>query len=170
MVGIAFLALPLSSFAATDGSLGLTSTGTADLEVEIDELMLISGMADLNFGTWTGSGDLNQNENICVYTNQASGNYTVTATGDGAGSAFTLTDGSNTLPYNVYFNDVSGMAGEVALTATTANTAQGGAHTTSQTCGGGNNANYHVEIEDTALAAVPSGTYSGTLTIVVEPR
>lgn len=171
IIGSALLMLPMSSYAATsDGTLGVTSTGTADMTVTVDELMLITGMASLNFGTWTGSGDLTQNENVCIYTNQATGLYTVTASGSGAASAFTLTDGGNTLAYTVYFNDVSGIVGEVQLNTTVANNTQTGANTASQTCGGGNNANYRVNIASAALAAAPSGIYTGTLTIVVEPR
>ena len=60
-------------FAATDGTLGTTSTGTSDITVTIPELILISGMADITFGTYAGTGDLDVNEDICIYTNKDAG-------------------------------------------------------------------------------------------------
>ena len=157
-------------FAATDGTLGTTSTGTSVITVTIPELILITGLADISFGTYGGTGDLNGNDDICIYTNKAAGTYGVTATGDGAASAFTITDGSNTIAYNVYFNDVSGTTGETQLITNTANTSQTGANTSSQNCGGGANANFHVEMLEANLQAAPAGAYSGTLTLVVAPQ
>ena len=158
-----------SAYAVTQGTLGLTSTGVAAISVTVPNLIKITNMADIAFGTWSGSGDLNSNVDVCVYTNKASGTYRITATGSGAASAFTLASGGNTLPYNVYYNDVSGTTGAVQVTAATVLNGQTGAHVTSQTCGGSNTGNYHVEILDASLQAVPSGAYTGTLTLVVEP-
>jgi len=157
------------AYGASDGSLGATSTGTSVISVTVPNLIKISGMADIAFGTYSGTGDLNGNEDVCVYTNKASGTYRVTGSGTGGGGAFTLQSGGNNLAYNVYFNDVAGTTGEAALTAGSALNSQSGASTSSQTCGGSNNANFHVEILSTNLLAVPSGAYSGTLTLVVEP-
>lgn len=156
-------------YAATDGLLGTSSTGTATVSVTVPALIKISGMDNMAFGTWPGSGDLNDNQNVCVYTNKAAGTYRITGTGDGSGNAFTMASGGNTLAYSVYYNDATGTTGEQLLTAGTPLTGQSGAHTTSQTCSGGTNGNYHVEVLETDLLAVPSGDYSGLLTLVVEP-
>lgn len=158
------------AFAATDGTLGATSTGTSDISLTVPELILISGMADVSFGTWSGSGDLDGNEDVCIYTNKAAGTYVVTATGDGAANAFTVTDGSNTIAYAVAYNDVSGTTGEAALTTNVQSAQQSGADTSSQSCGGSDNANFHVTVTEANLLAAPAGAYSGTLTLVVEPN
>ncbi|MDC0359040.1 hypothetical protein OAO01_09510, partial [Oligoflexia bacterium] len=145
-------------------------TGTADISVTIPDLIRITGMADIALGTYSGVGDLNGNEDVCIYTNLAAGTYVVTATGDGAANAFTITDGSNTIAYNTYFNDQAGTTGEVQLTTGTQSAQQSGANTVSLTCGGGDTGNYHVEVLAANMSLVPSGAYSGTLTLVVEPN
>jgi hypothetical protein len=127
-------------------------------------------MADLALGNWSGSGDEEDDEDVCIYTNKAAATYYVTASGSGAASAFTLASGGNTLAYSVYFNDVTGTVGEAQLTATTKSAQQTGANTSSQTCSGGNNANFHVVIAEAALLAAPSGAYTGTLTLLIEPN
>ena len=165
---VAFV-MPQSGRAASDGTLGTSSSGSASISVTIPNLILISGMADIGFGTYSGVGDLNQNEDICIYTNKAAGTYRVTGSGSGGGGAFTLSDGTNTLAYNVFYNDVTGTTGEQQLTSGTPLGSQNGANTTSQNCGGSNDANYHVQILGTNLLAAPSGAYSGTLTLLVEP-
>lgn len=162
-------AIPTVAFAASDGTLGATSTGTSTITVTVPNLIRITGMADFSFGTYSGSGDMDQNDNVCVYTNKASGTYRVTASGSGAGGAFSVASGADTLAYGVFFNDVSGTTGEQALTSGSALTGQSGANTTSQTCGGSDNANIHVRFLETNLTAAPAGSYTGTLTIVVEP-
>lgn len=163
------LIAPISAMAASDGTLGTTSTGTSTISVTVPALIKITGVADLALGTWAGSGAMTGNDDVCIYTNKAAGNYRVTATGSGGGGAFTITDGSNTIAYTAAWNDVSGTTGQAALTSGTALNGQTGANTSSQTCGGSQNANFYISIAEAALLAAPSGAYSGTLTMVVEP-
>lgn len=159
-----------STYAATDGSVGATSTGTSTLTVIIPKLIRIRNVADLNFGTYTGTGDLNQNDDVNISTNYgtAARTYRVTATGSGAASAFTVTDGTSTIAYNVYWNDATGTSGEVALTSGTPLTAQTGAVKPLSTAT--NNANFHGEFLEANLQAVDAATYTGTLTMVVTPE
>lgn len=159
-----------SAMAASDGSLGADSTGTSTVTVTVPTLVKITGLANITFGTWSGSGDLNDDEDVCVYTNLAAGTYYITASGSGAADAFTLASGGDTLAYRVYFNDEDGTTGEAELTATTKSAQQTGAHVTSQTCVGGDTGNYHVQIEASELSTVPAGSYSGTLSLLVEPN
>jgi hypothetical protein len=154
---------------AADGTLGSTSTGVSTVTVTVPDLIKISSVADISFGTYAGSGDLNANDDVCVYTNKTGGAYRVTGTGSGAAGAFTLASGGNTLSYAVFFNDQSGTTGEQSLTAGTPLGSQSGANTSSLTCGGSNDANFHVRIVEANLLAVPSGAYTGTLSLLVEP-
>ena len=170
VIGLALLFLPATAMAASDGTLGATSTGTADISVTIPPLIQISNMADIAFGSYSGTGDLNGNQDVCIYTNLAAGTYVVTATGSGAANAFTVTDGSNTIAYNVYFNDTTGTTGEVQLSTGSQSAQQSGANTSSATCGGGDAANYHIEMLETNLQTAPAASYTGTLTLVVEPN
>ena len=160
---ILFPAVPAA--AATDGALGATSTGTAGITVSVPGLVRIAGLADLSLGTWSGSGDVNGNDDVCVYTNIASGTYRITVTGNGAGNSFRAASGGNTLPYHVYWNDQTGTTGQVEVTAGTTLTNQ---NTTSSACASATG-NFQVKILSTDLAVVPSGGYTGTVSFLVEP-
>jgi hypothetical protein len=164
-------------FAATDGTLGTTSTGTTDISVTKTKLAQISAMSDLTIGSYTlGGGDQHMETAACVYSSSVNGGYKVTATGSGASNAFTLTDGaSHTLAYSVIWN--SGGVGALgttgaALTSGTQTASLTGGATDSATCAGavaGPTAQVNVNILGSALDAAPAGTYTGTLTLVVAP-
>lgn len=154
--------------AATDGTLGATSTGSLVVTITVPPLLRVTGLADRALGTWNGSSDMNSNDDVCIYSNVTSGSYKVTATGTGTGGAFTLANGGSALPYKVFWNDVTGTTGEVELTAGTALTGQTGYNNTSQTCGGGSNADFHIRILATELSNVPSGAYTGNVSFLIE--
>ena len=105
-------------FAATNPSeADQTSTGTSDISVVIPKLVKISGINDLTSTTYTGSGGLDMNDNVCVYSNMATGSglYTVKVTGSdspgtGTGAAFNVGNSSSNqvIPFEVEWNDVTG--------------------------------------------------------------
>lgn len=171
LVKTSLFALGLSSaavFAATQGSLGTTSTGDLIINLDIDSLVRVNNLNDIDLGTFSGgAGDLSGADNFCIYRNGA-GNFNITMTGSGAGSAFTLTDGTNTLPYSVEFTNST----PNAMTAGTLLAAQSGAFTANDTCdsGASDNVSVSVTVANGALASVPAGSYTGTLTMVVAPE
>ena len=68
----------------------------------------------LILGTWSGSGDMSGNDDLCVATNffffQNNG-YHIRAIGDGDAfdpSAFTLSNGVQDIYYRVFFTDLNG--------------------------------------------------------------
>lgn len=152
-----------------------SSTSSLDLDLTIPVLFRISGIADLSFGTFahTGSARIKLNDDVCVFTNDASGQYRITAHGNGADSAFTLVktdDPNSTLPYGVAWNDESGTTGNFALTAgVTYPSNLTGANTSSSTCltGLNNTANFEVVLSPVLLLARDAGTYTGTLTLTI---
>ncbi len=187
MAVVATCLITRSALAATDGSIGHTSTGTADITLTVDEVALIYGMEDFTLHYTGGISDVTGFKNVCVYTNDAGGGsvgnasdstglYKVTASGDGTGSAFTVANDfvSDVIPYAVQWNDATGGAG-TALLATTqfaspfANAritwASGGAN---GGCGA-DNASYTVTFTAEDILDHPAGNYTGTLTIVVAP-
>ncbi|TQV89035.1 hypothetical protein [Aliikangiella coralliicola] len=156
-----------SAMAATQGTLGATSTGDLIISLDIDNLVRVSNLNDINLGNFNGgAGDLSGSDTFCVYRNGA-GNYNINMSGSGAANAYTLASGANTLPYAVEF--VNG-ATTTAMATGTALTGQTGANTTSDTCGGADNVSLNVTVANGDLAAAPAGTYTGTLTIVVAPE
>lgn len=157
-------------YAASDGETGASSEGDFELELTIPNLVRITGVADMNFGSYSGSGVFSRNDNVCVYTNSANGQYLVTAQGSGAASAFTVSDGaSHTIPYTVRWNDQTGTSGNIQLDPSVSSATQSGAHTSSETCSGGDTANFEISFTQGALLGVPAGTYTGVLTLIIEP-
>ena len=59
-------------------------------------------------------------QNVCVWSNTATRGYNITASGSGAGNAFTLANAALTIPYAVEWSDTSGAASGTALTSGTA--------------------------------------------------
>jgi hypothetical protein len=111
----------------------------------------------------------NFNRNLCLYRSAAPLQFSVTATGTGAGGAFTLSSGGNTIPYLVFFNNNTGTTGEQSLTSGIPRSFTLNNNST-QNCTAGNNGNYHVRILGSAIQAVPAGTYTGTLQIMMAPN
>ena len=168
VMGLAVFA-STSSIAATDGTLGTTSTFSYNVTITIPERVRISGLQDAAFGAF-GSSDTRINDDVCIYSNTSGGNYDVTATGSGAGNAFTIASGPNTVPYRLFWNDVTGTVGQTELSAGTTLVGQTGADRTDTSCSGGNNANIDILIERASVEGNPNGTYTGVITLVIEPN
>jgi hypothetical protein len=126
----------------------------------------ISNLSDLTLGTWNGSGDLNAEDPVCIY-NSATGDYRIKATGSGAGGAFALSTTGGTVDYETYFKESSGSF--VELTAGAWSNFSG-ADTSHSSCNGLTNATVKVTARATALSGARAGSYSGTLTLLLEPR
>ena len=156
--------------AETQGDVGPTSQGTSVISMTIPKLVLITGMANLAFGTYDGQGDETLDEDICIYSNmEAAGNtYQVTATGSGAASAFTITDSTDTIAYTLKYNDEASPNGVAIDTPGSPLELQTG-WTNDAACSS-DNANYQVTFAESDLLAVHNGVYSGTLTLLIEPE
>lgn len=152
------------AIAANDGSTGATSTGDLDITAQIPDLVRITKLTDIDLGSWDGSTDMTGSDTVCVWSTTRA--YTVTATGDGAGGAFTLSDGTNTLPYAVSWEDDSTNSESLSSGSPSGSMS---ATTNSASCSGGTNATVSVTVTSANAAGVPAGTYNGTLTLEVAP-
>ena len=162
--------------AATQGSFGNTSSGSVDVNIVIGRTIVIRGLRDFNFGVWnSGDGTLTDNDNVCIGKNDFGGPYAIHASGNGDGfdpAAFTLSNGTNQIYYNVYWNDATGTSGNVQLSPGLILYGQTGSFFSFLFNLFGfcvANANVEVEIPDTELQAASGGNYSGTLTLLVIP-
>lgn len=159
--------------AATQGTLGATSTGTVGISATIPARVQITGLSDFGFGSIEPGAAASTSKNVCVWSNTGTKGYNITATGDGASSAFTLSNGSTTLAYGVEW---AGSSAQATGTALTTNTAATGFTSTavSPTCAAAPTTTASLIVKFTSaqtLAAVGSGTaYTGTLTLVVAPE
>ena len=180
LVGLSMVALLLAtvfsslSFAATQGTLGATSSGSVAISITKSARARISNLNDLTLAAWEeGVGAISLTDDMCVYSTRPNGSYRVTASGSGTASAFSLANGANLLPYTVTWN--SGGAGALAntgtaLTTTVASAAFLNASTTSPTCTGGDTARLIVGVTAAAMTAAVEGSYVGTLTLLVAPN
>ncbi len=117
------------------------------------------------------ASDASSNQNICIYSNTASGGYEIKATGDGAANAFTLANGALTpVAYTVAFDDSPGQSTGSPLTTNVALTGQNST-ASNQNCTGGETASLIIGVASSELQKMQAGlAYSGTLTLVVAPE
>ncbi len=161
-------ALTLSGFsftasAATDGTLGATSTGTSIVTLVKDNAVQITNVADLDLGTASSLAvDAVASDAVCVFNSTATYSINITS----ANGAFNLTNAGETMPYAVTWA-TTGAAAPVAY-----NSDLGGnlGDRTSPTCGGGTNATFEVTVAAADFNAALPGSYGDTLTLVVTPE
>lgn len=160
-------------WAATQGTLGATSTGTITITLTIPNRAQISNLTDVAFTNQDPAVAASNAQNICVYSNTATKGYTVTATGNGTANAFTLASGAlAVIPYSVQFAGTSGQtSGTVLLTgvASTGFTSTA----VSPTCASAplTTASLIIGITPANLQLAQAGaSYSGILTLLVTPQ
>ena len=63
------LAIPSTALAATQGTLGTTSTGSVSIGATVPGRVQISGLTDVAFGTVDPTVPASSAENVCVWSN-----------------------------------------------------------------------------------------------------
>ena len=170
--GAGLLAFSPAAFAATQGTLGATSSGTVTISASVPARARLTGLNDVSFLSQDPAIAASNAQSVCVWSNTATKAYTITATGSGAANAFTLANGALTTPYSVQWNATSGQTSGTALTAGTAS----GSLTsvaTQQLCASGptTSASLIVGIATTDLQTMQATTtYTGTLTLLITPQ
>jgi hypothetical protein len=151
---------------------GLVALAAGLPSAALAQQVQISRLADRAFGTITAlETDQRLSRNVCVYSSAAGGRYSITARGDGTGSAFTIASGIRTIPYQVEWAQISGQTTGTALTTGVALTGQTTAAVNSGcTVAPTRTATLIVILRGTSLASATAGTYSGVLTLVVAPN
>lgn len=162
-----------TAWSATQGTLGATSTGTINITLTVPSQAQITGLTDVTFTNQSPSVAASNAQNICVYSNTATKGYTVTATGNGASNAFTLTSAALTpIPYSVQFAGTSGQTSGTSLLTGVAST---GFTSTAvnPTCSSAplTTASLIVGITTTNLQLAQAGaSYTGILTLLITPQ
>jgi hypothetical protein len=165
-----------SAMAATQGTPGPTSAGTVTINATITPEVNITDLNDFTFTATalrtalnTGA-DATQFDGVCVWSNNPGGSYFITATGNGSGNAFRLTDGTRTLTYTVQWADNSVGTNMTALTSgvkSSAFSSPAGA----PDCSGSPRQSLRITIANAAIAGMEaSTTYTGVLTLLVSPN
>ena len=175
-VGLAVAGIAITTatpaFAATQGSLGATSTGNITITVSVPSRVQITGLTDVAFTNVDPSTTATNAQSNCVWSNTATKGYTITATGSGTSGAFTLASGALTpVSYSVQWNQSTGQSSGTALTAATASSTFNSTATT-PTCATApaTSSSLIVSITSAQLLTMASlTTYTGTLTLLVSP-
>lgn len=159
------------TFETRGGFLGLgTKQEDFTLSTTLNNVIRVSSIDDFIFGTHTGLAATSPSltDDICVYRN-SNGNYQVTASGNGVGGAFSLSNGINNIAYSAQWDDGSGFT---PLQANTALNNQSNVFNSSIDCnaGGANNARLKIDINNSELQSVTAGSYQGIITIMVAPQ
>ena len=160
-----------TAHAGTQGTLGATSTGTVAISASVPNRARITGLVDVAFLTQDPNTAASSAQNVCLWSNTATKGYTITASGSGATSAFTLANGTLTVPYSVQWSASSGATTGTALTTATASAGLVST-ATQQTCATGvtSSASLIVNIGTSDLGSMQAQTtYTGTLTLLVTP-
>ena len=127
----------------------------------------ITQLSDVSFGTISNVGiDQIQSQSVCAYSGLLGGRYTLTATGSGAGGAFTLANGASVLPYEVQWNgSAAGQSSGTNLVSGAALTGQ----TALLSCPilQVTNSSQIIIRRAAPLTTATAGNYSGTLTIML---
>ena len=157
-----------SAYAATDGTMGATSSGQFQLDLEILDSVEITALNDIDFGQYGGTdtGDINAGDAYCVYRN--------------GGDAYTITPTSS----NGKFSLQGVLGDEIDYTVKLAGAATGASAAASvgynvasatfngsaaRDCGAADNASVDVSITEAELRAASTDTYSDTLILLVSP-
>ncbi len=158
--------------AATQGTQGATSTGTVSISASVPSRARITNLTDVAFVNQDPALAALSTQNVCVWSNTATKNYTITATGNGSGSAFTLTNGTSTVPYSVgWASSINQTSGTDLLSGTAS--AAFTSTATNQTCASGPaaSASLIVGITSADLSTMAANSnYLGTLTLLVTPQ
>lgn len=157
--------------AATQGTLGATSTGSITISASVPNRARLTGLSDVSFANQDPSTAALNAQDVCVWSNTATKAYTITASGSGTGSAFTLSNGASTAPYAVEWASTSGQTSGTALTAGTASSSlTSGA--VNQNCSSAPlaSASLIIKMTTATLGTMSAGSsYTGTLTLLVTP-
>ena len=161
----------ISASAATDGTIGSTSTGTMNVQLTKGDAVRISDLQDMSFGAGL-SLPAQQIDDVCVFS--TTGSYTITASSNGNGSGgpqFRMVNSTSTehVRYYVEYRDDTFSQSGDALTHNIASATYSNADTTSDNCSGGVNSRLIISIDAATFAAATPDTYSDVLTLLVQP-
>lgn len=164
--------MAMPAHAATQGTLGATSSGTVSISVSVANRAQITGLTDVAFTNVDPASPATSAQSDCVWSNTATKGYSITATGSGTSGAFTLANGSLTVPYTVQWSASSGQSSGSAMTA---GTALSGLTTTAAnpTCSSAPNTTSSLIVTISAAnlqGMVSSTSYTGSLTLLVTPQ
>jgi len=158
-----------AAFAVTqDGVIGATSTGTLDVSVAVPPLALIENLDAISLN-YT-SGDTVGSDTFCIWS--TTGGYNITISSFNGVGTFVADSGTDTVNYNVVFDDTTDPSTGSAVTE--------GSNVTGYStpdsvfpagCSGGDNAVLEVTFPAAGnLDGASAGNYTDEVTLLVAPE
>lgn len=128
-------------------------------------------LGDVAFGQINTLNDVSQSQSVSVCSTASSGHYRVRASGSGAGGAFLLTSGGNTLPYTVQWAGSTGQTSGTNLQANVNSPEFSTSLSNILACIFTQplTASLIVRLAGTDTANARAGDYTGTLTLLIVP-
>lgn len=154
-----------SAMAASDGTLDTTSTGTSIVTIIKQNAVQITNVNDLNLGTHAVlAADQVAADDVCVFSSTSGYNLTVTS----ANGAFNLQDSATAtpIPYTMSWTTAAGSSAVGYGSAIAGLTGDN----VSLDCSAGTNANFEITVSSADFNSADPGTYSDTLTLLVQPE
>jgi hypothetical protein len=143
-----FVGAPAAFSQQTQGSLGATSTGKIDLDLQVLDSVEINRLGDINLGSYGGAntGDLASSEAYCVYVDNDADEimYTVKFAGAATGAA--------AASINKYGDASTSFKGSKL-----------------RDCNNADNAQLHIDISEQEIRNATTDTYQDTLILLVNP-
>ena len=165
---LALFATASCAFAVTQGTFGNTSTGVVDLDISVSASVRISGLSDMDLGTWSGDGDMSGSQTVCAFASPGV-DYTITFDGGNQPGNYVLENGMGSeIQFDLYYAPNNTGSGYQLTTPTNALVGQTGA-SDSTDCLSGETGSIQVVVSEAALASMPSGTYSETISVTLAP-
>lgn len=167
-LAVAGVLIASQAMAASDGTLGTTSTGTSVVSLTLNDKVQISSINDIALGAYAGTGTMSGQSTYCVHR-AGGGNYQITLTTDQAAFQVYSATTTNTIAFSVAIDDDNDASvGGAAISYNTASAALV-AHV-SANCAAADNAAMLVSFTQANLQAVASANdYQATITMLIEP-
>lgn len=134
----------------------------------------INGLEDVSFGTIAASTDQSNSQNVNICSSRGwlgrVTDYSVTASGTGAGGAFRLSSGADSIPFDVQWVDSPNQSGGTMLQPGVPQSGFGNAAPALWCFGEPDTASLTVTIRAGDLAVATAGNYAGSLQIMIRPE
>ena len=157
-------------YAASNGSLGVTSSGSASVSFTKNSLVKVSKLDDFNLNNTSTLGKGVWYDDICVFS--TSGSYKITAysqKGGASGYKMTSTDINKSINYAIDFSpDNTAVSGD-SLVSGIASSVYANASDNSEGCSGGVNSRILLKVDENSLDFAEPGNYDDVLIFIVHP-
>lgn len=127
----------------------------------------ITSLSELSLQSFNVNQDISGNATACVCSDSFI--YNITILGSGTNNSFTINDGSETIPFSIYWNDRNSSSGkrEIRQSLSGLSTSY---DCSNYNCNNQTNAYLEIFFSKSDLMAAKHGSYSGYIVITVEPN